>query len=72
MHRPSPQSEKWPITVRISLLADQLVVDVQLQRADALAVLAHPLLGELDADDVRPDVGTGAEMRSSGGMPRKL
>ena len=34
------------------LLGDLLVVDVELERPDALAVLAHPLLRELDADDV--------------------
>ena len=54
------------------LLADLLVVDVQLQRADALAELADPFLGELHPDDCLPVVGTGAEMWSSGGIPRKL
>ncbi len=34
------------------VLCNQLVVDVQLEWSDALAVLTHPLLGELDADDV--------------------
>ena len=54
------------------VLGDHLVVDVELQRPDALAVLTHPFLGELDADDVGARRGTGAEMRFSGGMPRKL
>ena len=34
------------------LLGDDLVVDVELERPVGFAVLAQPLLGELDADDV--------------------
>ena len=53
MQRPSPQSEKWPVWVRIAPSATTSAVDVQLGGPVGLAVLALALLDELDAEHVR-------------------
>ena len=72
MHRPSPHSEKWPITVR--MWASPTCWSSMYSFSGPMPSRFGPMLSLVNSTPMMwwPDVGTGAEMRSSGGMPRKL